>query len=171
MPVASSTGHDWGIGGCLVRISTGREVQRSMQHVEICLEVRWLMMFPFRKLNVTFRFVWRYAGYNLVFGRVFGRKISVRNFKNGIQFEEILQILLEDVSIAGKVHTGSQDFHGFLETSAGGGSKFVVGPQGLKLVPLQIKATCDPLALLKSSGDQFETLLQSYFVLGIRKTP
>lgn len=64
MPVALSTGHDWGIGGCLGRISTGQEVQRSMQHVEICLEVRWLMMFPFRKLNVTFRFVWRYAGYS-----------------------------------------------------------------------------------------------------------
>ena len=62
MPVALSTGHDWGIGGCLGRISTGQEVQRSMQHVKICLEVRWLMMFPFRKLNVTFRFVWRYAG-------------------------------------------------------------------------------------------------------------
>jgi len=68
-----------------------------------------------------------------------------------IQFEEILQILLEDVSIAGKVHTGSQDFHGFF-SSAGGGSKFVVGPQGLKLVPLEIKATCDPLHYHKTDG-------------------
>lgn len=30
--------------------------------------------------------------------------------------------------------------------------KFLVGPQGLKLVPLQIKATCDPLHYHKTDG-------------------